>query len=338
MARAPDPALTARFLADLTAALGRAPGDDERLALGVSGGPDSMAMLALAAAALPGRVMAATVDHRLRLESADEAAMVARACAALGVPHATLVPDEPIARANLQANARAVRYGLLDRWARERAASLLATAHHADDQAETFLMRAARGSGVAGLAGVRPRQVRGEGEPVIVRPLLGWRRAELRALVEDCGLPFVDDPSNLDPHYDRSRFRALLAVMPELDPAQLARAATHAAEADEAIREFERWLWSDRRVAPAGVDDPDGQVWLDITALPRELKRRLARAAIEQVRHANGINSPDFGASSNIEPLLDTLEAGRKASQSGVVVRPRGTVWRFSKAPPRRLS
>ncbi|MGL1617815.1 ATP-binding protein, partial [Vibrio parahaemolyticus] len=89
---------------------------------------------------------------------------------------------------------------------------------HADDQAETFLMRAARGSGVAGLAGIRARHRR---EIDLVRPLLGWRVSELRALAVAAAVPFVDDPSNADPHYDRTRFRALLRDTPWLDAAQL---------------------------------------------------------------------------------------------------------------------
>ncbi|WP_339501760.1 tRNA lysidine(34) synthetase TilS, partial [Pseudomonas canadensis] len=130
------------------------------IALAVSGGPDSMAMLALAAAAFPGQVHAATVDHRLRAAAAAEARMVAAWCANAGVPHTTLVVAEPIGPGSVQARARAVRYELLLPWAAEIGASCLATAHHADDQAETFLMRAALGSGVAGLAGIRARQRR----------------------------------------------------------------------------------------------------------------------------------------------------------------------------------
>ena len=130
-----DRAAVERFGGDLAHVLGGAVPPDAPIALAVSGGPDSMAMLALAAAAFPGQVHAATVDHRLRAAAAAEARMVAAWCANAGVPHTTLVVAEPIGSGSVQARARAVRYELLLRWAAEIGASCLATAHHADDQA-----------------------------------------------------------------------------------------------------------------------------------------------------------------------------------------------------------
>jgi tRNA(Ile)-lysidine synthase len=344
----PTGAPVARFRRDVEALAG--PIGHRRLALAVSGGPDSMAMLALAAAAFPGQVAAATVDHRLRPASTDEAAMVAAWCAGEGVLHATLVVEDPREpRDNLHDWARRQRYRLLEHWAIEVGAHLLATAHHADDQAETFLMRAARGSGVAGLAGIRARQtifvtreewimrdVPDVASIDLIRPLLGWRRQELLAVTADAALPFVDDPSNADGRFDRTQFRALLAVTPLLDPAQIARSAEHVAEADAALRALEQWLWSMRRMVPAGVEDPDFQTWLDLAGLPREIKRRLARTAILRIRSVNGIVRPAFTDASNIEPLLDALEAGSSATQAGILVTPVGPVWRFTEAPPRR--
>lgn len=345
----PTGAPVARFRRDVEALAG--PLGERRLALAVSGGPDSMAMLALAAAAFPGQVAAATVDHRLRSASADEAAMVAGWCAGQGVLHATLVVDQSRdPRDNLHDWARRQRYRLLEHWAIAVGAHLLATAHHADDQAETFLMRAARGSGVAGLAGIRAHQVVEVSKivcreyPVVydvwsldlIRPLLGWRRHELASVLVEGAIPFVDDPSNTDGRFDRTQFRGMLAITPLLDPAQLARSAEHVAEAEAALRAMERWLWSTRKVVPVGVEDPDFQIWLDLADLPRELKRRLARAAIHDVRLVNGITRPDFTDATNIEPLLDALETGKSATQAGTFVTPKGTVWRFSEAPPRR--
>lgn len=329
-------ALAARFRADLEALAG--PLGQRRLGLAVSGGADSMAMLALARAAFPGQVEAATVDHRLRPESAGEAAMVARWCAGAGVPHATLaVPAPPQRGDNLHDWARRQRYRLLEHWAIDAGLQLLATAHHADDQAETFLMRAARGSGVAGLAGIRAhRPAAGAGALDLVRPLLGWRRAELRALAELANVPFVDDPSNTDDRFDRTQVRALIATTPLLDAAQLARAAGHVGDADAALRAMESWLWAKCRVVPAGADDPEVQTWLDVSGLPRELKRRLARAAIADVRLVNGITRPAFGDSANVEALLDALEAGTSATQAGILASPAGDLWRFREAPPRR--
>ncbi|WP_374146080.1 tRNA lysidine(34) synthetase TilS [Sphingomonas sp. 28-63-12] len=345
----PDPAGVARFRADLAAALGRAVDPVAPMALAVSGGPDSMGMLVLAATAFPGQAIAATMDHGLRADAADEAAMVAAYCARIGVAHAILQPDTPIDRRNVQAGARMARYRALQRWAIAAGAQLLATAHHADDQAETFLMRAARGSGVAGLAGIRPRQRQDFADPAIdtgdarnalsidlVRPLLGWRGRELRAVATAAAAPFVDDPSNADGRYDRTHFRALLRDAALLDPVQLARSAAHAAEADAALRSTEEWLWAIRRVAPAGVADPDMQAWLDMADLPRELKRRLCRAAIDSVRRVNAINRPEFSDATNIESLLDALERGKKATQAGILVAPKGGIWRFSAAPSRQ--
>lgn len=345
----PAGAPVARFRRDVEALVGLI--GERRLALAVSGGPDSMAMLALATAAFPGQVAAATVDHRLRAASADEAAMVAAWCAGAGVPHATLaIEKRRDPRDNLHDWARRQRYRLLEHWAIDVGADLLATAHHADDQAETFLMRAARGSGVAGLAGIRAHQVVEVSKAVrceypaiydtwsldLIRPLLGWRQHELESVVVEGAIPFVNDPSNADGRFDRSQFRALLAITPLLDAAQLAQSAEHVADADAALRAMERWLWSTRKMVPTGVNDPDDQIWLDLADLPRELKRRLARAAIHDVRLAKGITRPDFTDATNIEPLLDALGAGKAATHAGVLVMPKGNVWRFTEAPPRR--
>ncbi|MCW3846608.1 tRNA lysidine(34) synthetase TilS [Sphingomonas sp. LB-2] len=309
----------ARFLGCLEAVHGGPLPTDAPIALAVSGGPDSMAMLALAHAAYGGQVAVATVDHRLRPEGADEAAMVARYCAALGVAHTILVPETPIAGASIQARARAARYRLLGEWARGSAALL--TAHHADDQAETLLMRAARGSGISGLAGIRAR--RDLGGVALLRPLLTWRRAELRVVAENAGAPFVDDPSNRDDAHDRTRFRRLLEANPWLDPCAIAASAGHLAETETVMNDFTDSYWRDR------AQESEGVITLNVADLPRELRRRLVRRAIRA-------QDPSVSDAANIEALLDSLEAGGGATQAGVMAAARGAVWTFRPAPPRR--
>ncbi|MEG8032170.1 tRNA lysidine(34) synthetase [Sphingomonas aurantiaca] len=202
------------------------------------------------------------------------------------------------------------------------------TGHHADDQAETFLMRAARGSGLAGLAGVRARtEVHGV---TVIRPLLDWRRAELRAIVRRGEVPFFDDPSNHDDRHDRTRFRRLLGDNEWLGTPNLARAAAALAETDTDVRAMVDWIWADR--AKVG----GGEVKLAVDRLPREILRRLARRAIGTVRAEAGIATPEWTEAANIEKLLDSLMAGKRTTQAGIIASVRGNVWRFREAPPRR--
>ncbi|WP_235364960.1 tRNA lysidine(34) synthetase TilS [Sphingomonas sp. ERG5] len=324
----------ARAACDLAAALRRPVQPDDRLALAVSGGPDSMAMLALLATAFPGQVIAATVDHGLRPEGAAEAAMVAAYCATQDVPHAVLTLATAIGPANIQAAARDARYLALRGWATGAGATLLATAHHADDQAETFLMRAARGSGLSGLAAIRPAQRVGadpERGLMLVRPFLGWRRADLRRVAETWSLPFVDDPSNANARFDRTRFRTLLREAPWLDAGQIALSAGYLAEADHDLRALEQWLWVSRAL-PGDAET----LRIDVTALPREVRRRLARIAIAKARAEMGISAPKWSPATNIEALLDALDAGKSATQGGVLASAKGGIWQFRVAPPRR--
>ena len=332
--------------------LGRPLAADERIGLAVSGGPDSMAMLALAPAAFPGQVIAATVDHGLRAESADEAAMVALHCATAGIAHETLcIAIPPNAGDNIQAWARQERYKLLRRWAVESGAASLATAHHADDQAETFLMRAARGAGLSGLAAVRARQdvdvimdvVATESPDTttlalhgqrlcLVRPLLSWRHSELVAIVEALGLRCVDDPSNSDDRFDRTRFRHLLAEAPWIDPIRIGHSAANLAEVDADLRAISQWLWQERGLLPAG----DVEAKLDVSGLPRAVRRYIARIAIDHVIMMAERGGGRSSQNSNIESLLDALEAGKGATHAEVMASAKGDVWHFREAPPRR--
>lgn len=332
-----DPELVTRFTADVAGLLGSPLRDTAPLALAVSGGPDSMAMLALSAAAFPGLVCAATVDHGLRPAAATEAAMVARWCAKAGVAHQTLGLRDRIGATAIQATARALRYEALGGWAIAVGAVALATAHHLDDQAETLLMRAVRGSGPAGLAGVRPQRrhrlndAQGQRDLLVIRPLLGWRRAWLRTLVTDAAIPFVDDPSNEDRRFERVRVRHLLTATPWLDPVGLARSARFAGEAEAALAAIAEWFWTDRILCCDGAE-----VALRVADVPREVQRLIVRKAILSVRTSQRITRPTFDPASNIEPLLESLRSGIAATQAGVMAVPDGMIWHFRPEPPRR--
>lgn len=322
---APPPAASiARFAADLAALEGER---EIRLGVAVSGGPDSLALLLLAAAACPGRVRAATVDHGLRPENAEEARFVAGVCKELGVPHAILLGELPTEGGSVQARARTLRYRLLADWAEGAALSQVATAHHADDQAETLLMRLARGSGLPGLAGIRAaRPLSQDSDVRLVRPLLGWRRDELADMAKATGLHAVDDPSNRAPAFDRTRFRALLQASDVVDPARLAAAASHLAGCEEALAWAAEAAWALRTVGGDALE-------VDVSGLPREIARRLARRAIETVRAERGLTRA--WREDGVDRLLEALGAGKQVTLAGVLCSG-GAIWRFRPAPPRR--
>lgn len=175
-----------------------------RLGIAVSGGGDSLALLRLLAVDLGRPAEVATVDHGLREGSAQEAAGVAKFCADLGLSHATLTVDL-LAGPNLQARARDARFAALADWAKDRGLSQVALGHTQDDQAETFLLRLARGSGVVGLAAMAP--VAHHHGVTWLRPLLGTSRADLREYLRSSGTQWIDDPSNEDPSFARIRLR-----------------------------------------------------------------------------------------------------------------------------------
>lgn len=335
----PDPALIARFRADLEALTGEPPTPARRLGVAVSGGGDSLALLLLAAAAYPGAVVAATVDHGLRPEAAAEAAGVAAICGRLGVDHdVLLVPEGALVGGNLQECARNARYGALAEWAagdaplREapRRAPWIATGHQRDDVAETFLMRARRGAGVGGLAAmaaIRP-VVPWPMAATLLRPLLGWSRADLAAVVRGAGLEAAADPSNADPRFERARTRALLAAAPALDPAGLARAAHNLRDAEEALA----WAVEREWDARSTIEEYEA-VLLDVSGLPHEVRRRLVDRALDHVRSEFNLDSSWRGAA--LERLIRLLDDGCAATLGGVLVRP-GHRWRFTLAPARR--
>ncbi|MBV8686319.1 MAG: tRNA lysidine(34) synthetase TilS [Alphaproteobacteria bacterium] len=319
----PDPALVRRFRRDL-AALDPQAGEAGPVGVAVSGGPDSLALLLLAAAALPGRVRAATVDHRLRAESAAEAAIAAGAARALLVPHRILPVEVARAGEGLQAAARAARYAALAGWADAQGAALVLTAHHADDQAETLLMRLLRGAGVAGLAGIRalaPLPVPGAAAR-LGRPLLGWRRSELEGIVRAAGLEAAADPSNANEAYDRARLRRRLAALPWIEAPPLARSAAALAEAEDALD------WAAARLFEARAVAADGTLALDPAGLPAELLRRVVLRALRAIEP----EAAPRGAA--LAGLLARLAAGGTATLAGVRCAG-GATYLFARAPPR---
>ena len=181
------------------------------VATACSGGPDSMALTLLAnrwARSRGGRCTALVVDHGMRPESAREAAMVREWLAAAGIDAVTLTREGPPPESNRQAQARHARYALMRRWCREAGVMHLLLGHHSQDQAETLLLRLARGSGVDGLAAMAP--VLETADVRLLRPLLDVPAKHLAAFMEAEGQPFLSDPSNKDSAYARVRIRGLL--------------------------------------------------------------------------------------------------------------------------------
>ncbi|MCY3854773.1 MAG: tRNA lysidine(34) synthetase TilS [Rhodospirillales bacterium] len=254
------------------------------LAIGVSGGTDSMALANLLAEWAGGRrgsITALTVDHRLRQESTSEAATVSRWIQDMGMQHEILVWHHGNITRGIQAAARAARFRLMGAWCMRVGVANLLLAHHLEDQAETFLMRLAAGSGIAGLGCMRVRAPMATVE--LVRPLLGIPKSRLRATLARSGGNFVEDPSNQDLRYTRTRLRRLL-LHPASDlpkPATLARAT----------RTFRRLDALAERATAARLRDsmqvsPLGFVTIDLgpfTALPDLLALRCIAAVMQAV-------------------------------------------------------
>ena len=300
-------------------ALARLRPDERSLGLAVSGGPDSMAMLLLAHAAIPDGFAVATVDHGLRPEARAECALVEQACEQRGI--ACTVLGVKVAEGNLQAEARKARYSALAGWAKQRDLAAIVTAHHADDQAETLLMRLNRASGVTGLAGVRETGLAATACPVI-RPLLGFRRAELRQVIEATGLAVAHDPSNEDESYDRVRIRRALADADWLDPLALAKSAVNLAEAEEALEQYAARIWDSSA-------SRNGEIITIIPQGPRAIRLRIIERAIAT------LGTRPRGQ--DVARLLDKLEAGEGGNIGGVLVTSKHGRWIFRLEPPRGM-
>jgi tRNA(Ile)-lysidine synthase len=287
-----------------------------RIGVAVSGGPDSIALLLLMHECYNGQIAAATVDHQLRTASAAEAQFVADLCADRKIPHYILTPRRAIT-GNIQSSARHTRYALLEKWADDHDCAYIATAHHADDQLETMLMRLARGSGVDGLSGVRRTNGR------IIRPLLDFTKAELVAVCERAGIIPVQDPSNADTDFDRVRMRTWLAAMPNpLHVSAAARSASALADASAALDWMTAMLAADR------IGQQDDWITLRPGDLPRELQRRLLLRCLAQIepetRHRGEA----------ISRGLDSLLAGRTITLGNTYCKG-GPIWKFRPAPSR---
>lgn len=314
---APPDELVARF----RAALERLWPEGGKLGLAVSGGPDSLAMLLLAEAAIPRRFEVATVDHGLRPEAADECAMVARVCAERGIPCEVL--EVEVGPGNLQSKARVARYDALATWAENRNLDSIATAHHADDQAETLLMRLNRASGLTGLVGIRSWRLPDEPDHAvtIIRPLLLFRRSELAEVVLASRLAAACDPSNESAAFDRVRIRRELEKADWLDPLAIARSAMHLEDADGAlelhIEDLERKKLRERR---------------GVISFEPFMHPYCALRLVEIAIHRLGGN-PRGG---ELARLIDGLWAGKSATLGGVLATNEKGRWTFRREPPRR--
>jgi tRNA(Ile)-lysidine synthase len=331
------------------------------LVLAVSGGADSTTLLVLAARWRRARkkgpkLLFATVDHGLRRESAAEARAVERLARRLGVPHRTLRWRGKKPTTGLQQAARNARYSLLGAFARRANADYILTAHTLDDQAETVLIRMSRGSGITGLCSMRDitplssalsqltqRQPRSGGRPrrelSLMRPLLGISKARLIATLQKAGIAYVDDPTNRDPRFARSRLRALMPALARegLDAGRLALLARRLQRAEGALE-------TDVDVAMTSVSEGPwsgtGPVALEANKffdLPPEIGVRLLSRAVAQT---GSEGAPQLG---KVETLYELLATAKKLGDLGLRRTLAGAMITLTKmrvaverAPPRR--
>jgi tRNA(Ile)-lysidine synthase len=252
------------------------------LALAVSGGPDSLALMHLAARWAKARkhgpkLTVLTVDHGLRPDSHKEAEMVQRQAKKLGLKHAILTWERKGAvSTNIQARAREARYALMAAYCHAHDMPALVTAHHLDDQAETFLMRLKRGSGLDGLAAIPERGM--WAGITILRPLLDVPKARLIATLDKASIAYATDPSNIDPRFERARMRGDIEALAKLGltPEALALSARRLRRARAALDRYAQdFLAKHSELSEAGYAFIDAQA---LAAAPQEIAlRALAR-------------------------------------------------------------
>jgi tRNA(Ile)-lysidine synthase len=313
----------------------------KKLLLAVSGGPDSVALMLLAAR-WSGRgrvpVEVACVDHRLREGSREEAEQVAAWAAALGFPSHLLTWEGERPATRLQERAREARYALLADCAAQIGADHIVTAHHADDQAETVLLRLIRGSGPAGLAGMAPfTKLR---ELTLARPLLDIAKTDLVAHCEAAGHPFFRDPSNENPAFARTRLRKLGEVLDAegLGRDALLRLARRAARAEAALADI---AGSTRRALPAHrradrVEIPRQS----LLRLPDEIFLRLLEAevlALAPARERLRLDRLERAAADLMTALREERTHATTLGDARLAITARRTL-EISRAPTRRSS
>lgn len=263
--------------------------DFPHIALAVSGGIDSTALMVLVRRWLElisgpaPDVTVLTVDHKLRDASAAEALHVRAAATALGFAHHTLEWIAAKPKTGIQEAARRARYGLLTEFCRRNGIPVLLTAHTENDQAETLLMRLARGSGVDGLSAMAPR-ARIDGV-TLLRPLLGVPRAVLKRVLLKQGVSWIDDPTNDDAHYERVRIRQALAAAGSVGLSELALAAMRLRRARGALDAFA----ADTLRNSLTLDEA-GWVSLPLTLLA-EVEEEIALRMLDRLARAMGGNS-----------------------------------------------
>ncbi|MDX2266350.1 MAG: tRNA lysidine(34) synthetase TilS [Hyphomicrobiales bacterium] len=283
-----------------------------RFIIAASGGPDSLALMIAAgrwAAARDREACVVTVDHRLRRASASEAAFVAEAAARLGLPHHTLNWDAAKPAAGVQNAARAARYALIADFARAGGYTAVATGHTLDDQAETVLMRLARGGGVDGLSAMAIVTPLCEGVD-LVRPFLSVSKAEITAYLRRRGERWMTDPSNEDVRFERVRIRRALRTLRGLgvDARAIAASAARLGRARRALH----ILAAEWRAA-AGVLHPEGWLEFDAAAFRASPAEIVIHAMTEALEQVSGGGQPRL---SKVEASCAQLQAGRRGKRT----------------------
>jgi tRNA(Ile)-lysidine synthase len=311
--------------------------------IAVSGGPDSTALLMLAAQWAKRqkkrrpKLLAITIDHGLRPQAAAEAAAVKRLARRLGVPHRTLRWRDKKPKSGLQEAARVARYRLLAQAAARAGYGYVMTAHTLDDQAETVLFRLARGSGLTGLAGMATASLLpvDDSEIFLLRPLLHVPKSRLVATLAAAGISYAEDPSNSDPRFTRARLRMLMPALARegLDARGLARLAVRMRRA-EATVEFA--VHAARRALAPGAWRAHAPVVFEsarFAQLPAEVGLRLLGRAIA---HAGDEGPVELGKLEVLYAALQHAPGRLRRTLAGAVVTLAGNLLRIECAPARR--